>query len=138
MLCYDAFDAQKNNPKKCGKQLRCYLDPQIINNDDFSTDDNQQKATIFNKYFASVVDQIRSTMTNSTFNIDRLTNFVTSRKDPSTTFIIPAITKTQIVDNLLKFRPDKAVGIDKIGARLLRIAAPVIASSLQRIIWHIS
>ncbi|XP_031552626.1 uncharacterized protein LOC116289836 [Actinia tenebrosa] len=70
----------------------------------------------------------------SAFNIDRLINFVKSRKDPSITFTIPSITKPQVIASLLKISPNKAVGIDKISARLLRIAAPAIASSLTRII----
>ena len=49
-------------------------------------------------------------------------------------FTIPDITNIQVIDILKKISRHKAAGIDKLSARLLRIAAPVIASSVSRLI----
>lgn len=78
----NVFDEQKNNPKAMWNTVKyligCSKGKKAINSIKdgvYCTDDNQQKASLFNKYFASLVDYIRSTMPISAFNIDRLINF---------------------------------------------------------------
>ena len=67
-------------------------------------------------------------------NIDKLLNFVQSRKDPNVSFKIPPISTTQVVSYLMKISPRKASGIDNISARFLKIAASVITPSVARLI----
>lgn len=47
---------------------------------------------------------------------------------------VPPITPPIVNRILLSFSPDKAVGIDRISLRLLRIEAPEIAPSVARLI----
>ena len=67
-------------------------------------------------------------------DLSKLNDFVQSRKDPGVRFSVPIITSEQVINIILKISPDKASGIDKISASLLRIAATNIAPSNARII----
>ena len=49
-------------------------------------------------------------------------------------FTIPDITNIQVIDILMKISPHITTGIDKLIARFLQFAAPVIASSVSRLI----
>ena len=46
----------------------------------------------------------------------------------------PAITSVEVNKIILAISPDKATGIDKIAARLLRLAAPAVALSIAKLI----
>ena len=61
-------------------------------------------------------------------------DFIRSRKSPDTSYVIPSITSAQVLTMLQKLAPHKAAGIDKISSQLLRIAAPVIAPVVARLI----
>ena len=95
------------------------------------TDDPKQMATKFNEHFSTVAERLRSTLPNIALNMDKVINFVNSKKDPDVSFVIPPITEVQMIASLLKISPLKASGIDKISVRLLRIAAPEIAPSIK-------
>ena len=116
-----------------GKQVINSLKDGESNN---NIEDKKQITRLFNHHFASVADRLRSILPVVTFNIDKLINFVKSRKDPDISFSIPSITTSQVITSLLRISPNKAVGIDRISARLLRISAPEIASSLAKLINH--
>ena len=68
------------------------------------------------------------------FDISKLQKFVITRKDASITFSIPPITESKIIDCLKNISSNKASGIDNISARVLKLAAPIIAPSIAKLI----
>ena len=98
-------------------------------------DDKTEMAEQFNTYFSTVAEKIRRHLSTVPFDLFKLVNFVKSRKnDQEVNFSVPVITISQVIKTIMKINPYKASGIDKISARFLRIAAPVIAPSITRII----
>jgi hypothetical protein len=137
------FDKNKNNSRNMWKSIKSLTGSsksskqvKTLSDGVFTIEDPKLMASKFNKHFSSIAKRLRSSLPNITFNFDQLIYFVKSRKDPEASFAIPSITKIQVVDSLLKINPHKATGIDKISASLLRIAAPVIAPSVMRLINH--
>jgi len=63
-----------------------------------------------------------------------LTDFVNSRKDHDVVFTFRDITVPKVISIRKRICPNKSAGIDKKNVRLLRLAAPVIAPSIVRII----
>ena len=55
-------------------------------------------------------------------------------KDASITFSIPPITESKIIDCLKNITSNKVSGIYNISARMLKLAAPIIASSIAKLI----
>ena len=68
------------------------------------------------------------------FDISKLSNYVSSRKDASNTFSILPITESKIIDCLKNICSNKAGGIDNISARMLKLAGPIIAPSIAKLI----
>ena len=95
--------------------------------------DDQSAADKFNQHFVSIADKLRSLLKKVPIDFTRLKNFVRSRKDPDVKFNIPPVTKAFALDTLLSLSPNKATGVDKISARMLKIAAPIIAPSLCKL-----
>ena len=56
-----------------------------------------------------------------------------SRKGLDVVFSVPAITSVEVNEIILSISPDKAAGIDKITARLLRLGAPAVAPSIAKL-----
>ena len=84
----------------------------------------------FNSYFPSIADNLRSGLGNTPSDLSKLVNFVESCKDPDVVFSVPDITNAQVLQIIKGISPHKAAGIDKISARFLRIAAPILAPSI--------
>ena len=97
-------------------------------------EDNKKIASEFNFHFTSIADQLRSLLPQLNFDISKLQNFVIKRKDASITFSIPPITESKIIDCLKNITSNKASGICNISARMLKLAAPIIASSIAKLI----
>ena len=103
---------------------------------DSALEDNEDIVFKFNNHFSTIADRLRSPIPDVVHNIDKLLNFLQSKKDPNVSFLIPPITSTQVIFYLMKISPSKASGIDNISARFLRMAASVIAPSIARLINH--
>ena len=91
-------------------------------------------ANHFSAYFSTIADKLRDTISYSPSDLSKLINFVESRKDPTDLFSVRDISSAQVYTMIMKIGPHKASSIDKISARLLRIAAPVIAPSAAKLI----
>ena len=124
----NSFEENKNNTRAIWKSIKTLTgaknNTRQIKNlkiDGRKVDDKTEMAEQFNTYFSTVVP----------FDLFKLVNFVKSRKnDQEVNFSVPVITISQVIKTIMKINPHKASGIDKISARLLRIAAPVIAPSI--------
>ena len=97
-------------------------------------DDPKEMANHFNSYFSPIADKLRDTILHSPLDRSKLINFVESRKDPTDLFSVPDISSAQFYTMIMKIGPHIALGIDKISAWLVRIAAPVIAPSVAKLI----
>ena len=97
-------------------------------------EDNEQMAFEFNSHFTSIADQLGSLLPQTNLDISKLIHFVDSRKDAGITFSIPSITESKVIDCLMNLSSNKASGIDKLSARLLKSAAPIIAPSITKLI----
>ena len=88
----------------------------------------------FYSYFSSIADNLISGLGNTPSDLSKLANFVESCKDPDVVFSVPDTTNAQVLQIIKGISPHKAAGIDKISARFLRIAAPILAPSIARLI----
>ncbi len=138
----NSFEENKNNTRAIWKSIKTLTgaknNTRQIKNlkiDGREVDDKTEMAEQFNIYFSTVAEKIRRHLSTVPFDLFKLVNFVKSRKnDQEVNFSVPVITISQVIKTIMKINPHKASGIDKISARLLRIAAPVIAPSITRII----
>ena len=97
-------------------------------------DNTEEVAQQFNTYFCSIADKLKCLLSYVPLDLSELNDFVQSCKDPGVRFSVPIITSKQVINIILKISPNKASGIDKISASLLRIAATNIAPIIARII----
>ena len=84
--------------------------------------------------FSKIADKAREKLLDLNNDLSRVTNFVNSRKDHDIVYTLRDITVTKVISILKRVSPYKSAGIDGINARLLRLAAPVIAPSIARMI----
>ena|GEM_PF-5113991 len=93
-------------------------------------------ANVFIEFFASVATTYRigtDIEAASAPNFEKLKVLIKTNFTNANTFEIPDITQ-EFVCYLSKLKVGKATGLDGIGARLLRAAAPAIAFSLTKVI----
>ena len=97
-------------------------------------DNSKDMAEQFNTYFSTIVDILQDGLRHIPSDLSKLKNFIRSRKELDVSFSIPAITSAQVNKIIMNISPHKVAGIDKIGARFLRIAAPAVVPSIARLI----
>ena len=128
----NCFENNKGNTKGIWKTINTLTN---INNK--KTENSEiapsKSADDFNKHFASIADRLRSLLPSVPFDRSKLENFVLSRKDPEVKFRIPDIKSGFVFDSLRCLKANKARGVDKLGARFLKIASPEIAPSLTKL-----
>ena len=131
----EALNNTENNTTSIWKTIKSLTrmgkNKQVIiklKDDDNVLEDNEDIVCKFNSHFSTKPDVVH--------NVDKLLNFVQSKKDPNVSFVIPPITSTQVIFYVKKISPSKASGIDNISARFLRMAVSVIAPSTARLINH--
>ncbi len=96
-------------------------------------DDKQDMSELLNTFFVTQPRKILSTILTSASVVSPQCNALSSA---GVQFQIPDITTDQI-KKLLQCMPcHKATGLDGIGARVLKVAAPSISPSLARLINH--
>ena len=66
--------------------------------------------------------------------MSKLINFLRSKKDNNVFFSIPPITEVKVIDCLQSISSYKASGIDKLSPRMFKLAAPIIAPSIAKLI----
>ena len=82
----------------------------------------------FNKFFVSVASKIKEPVVPS--NFDRLRIFCNEKLTENTSFSIPTLGHEKVEKYLKNIDITKATGVDTIGPRLLKLAAPYISESL--------
>ena len=66
-------------------------------------------------------------------NLQKLKSFIESKINRSTKFKIPLITEEHVLKEINTMPTKKAVGIDGISCKLLKVAAPEIVQSVTKI-----
>ena len=84
-------------------------------------EDTFEMASECNSHFSFVADKLRSLLPQTNFDMSKLINFVRSKKD-------------KVIDCLQSISSHKASGIDKLSPRMLKLAAPIIATSIAKLI----
>ena len=109
------------NRKKNSPDINC-IETQIgeINNP-------SELADCFNDYFTNIGSDIAKSMPNS----DR--NFTDYLSKATSNFKFQVVSESKVHRLLLSLNPCKATGIDKIPAKIIRVASPIIADSLTKI-----
>ena len=100
--------------------------------DDDSIERNS--ADKFNVYFSSIAEQLRDGLTQVPFDNSKLENFVSLRKTQDKNFSIQPFKVEFVLENLASLQSNKVMGVDKISTRTLKIAAPVIALSVVKLL----
>ena len=132
------LEKNKNNPKGIWKTIKALIGDNkhkccTINNGQ-TLNNTLEMAETFNLHFSTIADRLRTLIPSIRFDTSKLRNFVRSRIDESVTFSIQSITETDVIGFLLKIDSNKSTGIDGISSRMLKLAAPIIARSLAKLI----
>ena len=88
----------------------------------------------FNDYFVNICETLGIINKNNENTFNTLIKYVQSKLNDFKTFSLCTITEDNVFKLLNKLNPSKSAGVDTIGPRLLRIAAPVIAKPIAHII----
>ena len=99
-------------------------------------EDTAEMTSEFNSHFTSVADKLRSLLPQTNFDMSKLINFVRSKKDNNVLFSIPPITESKVIGCLKSISLHKACSINKLSPRMLKLAAPIIAPSIAKLINH--
>ena len=133
------FEENKNNPKGIWKTIKSLIGDKkhkrisnLRNNG--QNLNTEEMAEAFNLHFSTIADRLKTLIPNIPFDTSKLSNFVRSRIDGSVTFSIPSITEIDVIGFLLKIDSNKSTGIDGISSRMLKLAAPIIAPSIAKLI----
>ena len=113
-----------NRKQECGSEINC------INSQSGQITCSNELAESFNNYFTNIGPNIANTIENSDVNFMDYLNDTIKTKN---VFKFQVISVTKVVSLLRSLNPCKSTGIDKIPAKIIRIAAPVIAESLTKI-----
>ena len=137
------FESDKGNVKGIWNTIKCLagtrqksnlVDCLRSPNANENTSNKQEIAELFNKYFTSIMDRLRSVLPNVSHDFSRLLNFVAAKLNGDSKFKIPAMTINRVCEALKSLKTCKSTGKDNISAIFLKIAAPVIAPSIAKII----
>ena len=95
------------------------------------TENPKDIANEFNKFFVTVASKIKEPIETS--NFDKLQKFCNEKIPADTYFSIPDISCEKVEKYLKNIDLTKSTGLDNIGPRLLKLAAPFISDSLTYI-----
>ena len=138
---HTSFEENKNNSKGIWKFIKSLTCSDKVQNNinklkigDSIIEDKAQIADKFNTNFFTIADKLRSTLQQLSFDRSKLVDFVLSKKNQKVSYCIPSITSDQVLNILNKISLRKAAGVDGINARVLCVAAPVIAPTIAKLI----
>ena len=108
--------------------------PASIKTDEGLISDPEHISRSFNDFFTNIaleyVEETQGTNSHCNSMHNKLQEYISTKIPEDANFEIPAITEEFVLEQLKALKIDKAVGIDGISPKLLRIAAPIITPSL--------
>ena len=127
-----------NNPKQAWKTVNkilnrkqeCGSEINGINSQSGQITGSNELPESFNNYFTKIGPNIANTIENSDVNF---MDYLNEKIKTKNVFKFQVISVTKVVSLLPSLNPCKSTGIDKIPAKIIRMAAPVIAESLTKI-----
>jgi len=138
----DYVENNKNNPSKLSKMFNQLSGKNNKNpitliklDDDLTTTNEQDIANAFNEHFTNIAEKyLTPEMKNVNWETsEALINFVSSRVPTDNTFKIPPITEHYVSKFLSQLDSRKATGLDKISAKILKLANPFITHTITHI-----
>ena len=90
-------------------------------------------ADSFNDHFTNIRNSVSLNSFTNNSNWDYLSNFLSSKIPPNTTFTITPISESFVRNSLNHLPETKAAGLDRIGGYFLKIAATAISPALTKI-----
>ena len=97
-------------------------------------EDPTEMANEFNTFFVNIASKVKEPTINT--NHEKLREFCHSKLPADTKFIIPPISNEYVSKFLSNIDINKSTGTDKIGPRLLKLAAPYITDEIMFICNH--
>jgi len=107
--------------------------PRLKQNENIATS-VQDIVEMFNNFFISISSNSIQNQTNIPVELDALLSFIRAKIPDDNYFSIANVSESDVFDMLTKLNINKSSGLDGIGPRILKIAAPVITKSLTHII----
>ena len=133
--------ANKNDSKKLWKLLNELApkhklqDPVTLRDGETILSDPQDICESFNTFFTNIASSLTNNMPPATDDAHtKLRHFIESQISPDTVFDIPQISVEDIQKELSGLEDSKAVGLDGIPPKLLRLSASIIARPLSYIL----
>ena len=137
---YESFRESHGDSKKLWSTLRNLTGKKNSTCVSFLQDDDSEQmrdqalvAEAFNQHFTGLADRLIDTNA-SNFDPSSVIAFVEKHKNSAAKLVFPDITVRETRQLIEAIPSGKATGVDGVSARLLKIAAPAIASSLTRLI----
>ena len=134
-----AIDENKNSKDiwKYIKELRPKADhssPTMLTVNDQTATNNTDIVNMFNDYFVNLSNALLSDNADYRETLRTLKQFTQSKLNSGTEFCIQPIDETAVFTMLQKLNINKSSGVDCLGPRLLKLAAPVISKSVAHMI----
>ena len=128
------FEKVKHDPKAAWKTINQILNRKqmcqeinAVKTQNGEISDPTELAECFNNYFINVGPDIAKTIDKSDRNFMGYITKATSKLN------FQAVSESTVQRLLLSLNPRKSTGIDKIPAKIIRVASPVVANSLTKI-----
>lgn len=133
------LDENQNNPKAIWKVFtgfgagKCKRKAEILslNHEGIYTDNPKDISDIFNNFFVQIAETLKEPGTSSDHM--ELKHFCAKKLQNNIKFEIPEMSPEFVLKYIKTMDVSKATGLDMIGPRLLKVAAPAIAESIVSI-----
>ena len=108
--------------------------PNMIFNKGESLQNPKEIANAFNDYYVNICQTLGVVNRNNKDTFETLENYTKTKLNESDKFELQHISESEVLKLLQRLNPSKSAGIDTIGPRILKLAAPIISRLIAHII----
>ena len=108
--------------------------PTTLSVGDQTATDNEDIVNMFNSYFVNLSKALLSNNAEYSATLSTLRQFTETKLNSSNEFCIQPIEETEVFNMLQRLNTSKSSGVDCLGPRLLKLAAPVISKCVAHMI----
>ena len=122
---------------KCLRELNPknnYCTPNLLKNNGENSTNTIDIVNTFNDFFLNLSKQISSCDTDNSRTLHVLSQYTDTKLRKNQQFQISFIDEDEVFSMLRKLNVNKSAGIDSLGPRILKLAAPVIAKPITHLI----
>lgn len=130
-----------SNPKQLWQNLHDITNKSTKQHASYINDQNgklildpEEMANNFNNFFTSIHEQLTQNNGRPAPDLSKLETFVNNKLPSDTSFKIPHVTSSFILNQLQNLKVSKATGIDELSARYLKLSAAVISAPLAKVL----